>query len=289
MATTTPNFGWPVPTSTDLVKDGATAIESLGDSIDASLLDLKGGTSGQVLSKNSNTDMDFTWVTSDDANAIQNAIVDAKGDLIAATAADTPARLAVGTNGQILTADSTAATGLAWATPSAGAIGLTYITGGTFTNASTIALSAGALTSTYKNYVVVFNVTANSGGQNLLLQLNEGGTPKSSSNYYGATQFIGFSTDTTIRSNGANSFRFGATYDSTYANIGATFEIYNCGSSTKTGFAGTGQLFAAPSDQISATNFGGYFNTNMTCDGFTITTSTGNVTGFYRVYGRNQS
>ena len=63
MATTTPNFGWPVPTSTDLVKDGATAIEALGDSIDASLVDLKGGTTGQVLSKNSNTDMDFTWVT----------------------------------------------------------------------------------------------------------------------------------------------------------------------------------------------------------------------------------
>jgi hypothetical protein len=61
MATTTPNFGWVVPTSTDLVKDGATAIETLGDSIDASLLDLKGGTTGQLLSKNSNTDMDFTW------------------------------------------------------------------------------------------------------------------------------------------------------------------------------------------------------------------------------------
>ena len=118
MATVTPNFNWPVPTSTDLVKDGATAIEALGDSIDASLVDLKGGTTGQVLSKTSGTDMDFTWVTSDDANAIQNTIVDAKGDLIGATAADTPARLAVGTNGQVLTADSTAATGLAWATPS---------------------------------------------------------------------------------------------------------------------------------------------------------------------------
>lgn len=120
MATVTPNFNWPVPTSTDLVKDGATAIEALGDSIDASLVDLKGGTTGQVLSKTSGTDLDFTWVTSDDANAIQNTIVDAKGDLIAATAADTPARLAVGTNGQVLTADSTAATGLAWATASAG-------------------------------------------------------------------------------------------------------------------------------------------------------------------------
>jgi hypothetical protein len=61
MATTTPNFGWAVPTSTDLVKDGAVAIETLGDSIDASLVDLKGGTTGQVLAKASNTDMDFTW------------------------------------------------------------------------------------------------------------------------------------------------------------------------------------------------------------------------------------
>lgn len=63
MATSTPNFGWSVPTPTDLVKDGATAIETLGDSIDASLVDLKGGTTGQVLSKATNTDMDFTWYT----------------------------------------------------------------------------------------------------------------------------------------------------------------------------------------------------------------------------------
>jgi hypothetical protein len=114
MATTTPNFGWPVPTSTDLVKDGAVAIEGLGDAIDASLLDLKGGTTNQVLAKNSNTDMDFKWVA--DASGIPATIIDAKGDLIAGTAADTAARLAVGTNGQVLTADSTAATGLAWAT-----------------------------------------------------------------------------------------------------------------------------------------------------------------------------
>jgi hypothetical protein len=114
MATVTPNFNWPVPTSTDLVKDGATAIEALGDSIDASLVDLKGGTTGQVLSKTSNTDMDFTWVAADDTNAIQNTIVDAKGDLIAATAADTPARLAVGSDTQILIADSTQSTGLKW-------------------------------------------------------------------------------------------------------------------------------------------------------------------------------
>jgi hypothetical protein len=112
MATTTPNFGWPVPTSTDLVKDGATAIEALGDGVDASLVDLKGGLTGQVLAKTTNADMDFSWVTTDDTNAIQNAIVDAKGDLIAASAADTPARLAVGNNGETLVADSSTSTGL---------------------------------------------------------------------------------------------------------------------------------------------------------------------------------
>jgi hypothetical protein len=110
MATTTPNFGWSVPTSSDLVKNGAVAIETLGDSIDASLVDLKGGTTGQVLAKASGSDMDFSWVT--DATGIPATIIDAKGDLIAGTAADTAGRLAVGANDLFLTAASGETTGL---------------------------------------------------------------------------------------------------------------------------------------------------------------------------------
>jgi hypothetical protein len=60
MATTT-NFGWETPDDTDLVKDGAAAMRTLGSSIDTSFVDLKGGTTGQVLSKASNTDLDFSW------------------------------------------------------------------------------------------------------------------------------------------------------------------------------------------------------------------------------------
>jgi hypothetical protein len=62
MATTT-NFGWETPDDTDLVKDGAAAIRTALGGVDTSFVDLKGGTSGQVLSKASNTDLDFTWIT----------------------------------------------------------------------------------------------------------------------------------------------------------------------------------------------------------------------------------
>lgn len=113
MATTTA-FGWSTPDDTSLVKDGAAAIRTLGQSIDTSMAELKGGTTGQVLSKTSNTDMDFTWVAQDDSNAIQNAIVDAKGDLIAATANDTPARLAVGSDYGFLQALASETTGIRW-------------------------------------------------------------------------------------------------------------------------------------------------------------------------------
>jgi hypothetical protein len=73
MATTTTNFGWDIPQSTDLVKDGATAIAALGQDIDTALLDLKGGTTGQVLAKASNTDLDYSWIEQDDTTLSFNA------------------------------------------------------------------------------------------------------------------------------------------------------------------------------------------------------------------------
>jgi hypothetical protein len=61
MATTT-NFGWTTPDDTDLVKDGAAAIRTALGGVDTSFVDLKGGTTGQILSKASGTDLDFSFI-----------------------------------------------------------------------------------------------------------------------------------------------------------------------------------------------------------------------------------
>jgi len=159
-----------MPTATDLVTDLPADFEVFGQAVATSMADLLGGTTGQVLSKTTNADMDFTWVTTDDTNAIQNAIVDAKGDLIGATAADTPARLAVGTNGQILTADSTAATGLKWAAASTGKI-IQIVTA--TTTSTTISSS-----STYSDTTLTVTITPTSATSTILVLVNQNGAGK---------------------------------------------------------------------------------------------------------------
>lgn len=80
MATTTPNYGWPVPTSTDFVKDGATAIEALGDAIDATVFGLP--PAGKILQVVSTTKTD-TFSASIASGAIS-------GDVTGLTVAITP-------------------------------------------------------------------------------------------------------------------------------------------------------------------------------------------------------
>jgi hypothetical protein len=65
MSNPTSNFNWQMPTATDLVTDLPADFEVFGQAVDSSLADLLGGTSGQILAKNSNTDMDFVWIAND--------------------------------------------------------------------------------------------------------------------------------------------------------------------------------------------------------------------------------
>jgi hypothetical protein len=141
MATTT-NYGWTTPNDTDLVKDGAAAIRTLGSSID-------------------------TTVFANAGSGIAKTIVDAKGDIIAATAADTVARLAVGANNTVLTADSSTATGLKWA-----AGGTTWSLLSTTPTTSGASISITGL-SGYNQFLIRFSaISSNTNADSYFLQFN---------------------------------------------------------------------------------------------------------------------
>ena len=278
MATTT-NFGWETPDDTDLVKDGAAAIRTALGGVDTSFVDLKGGTTGQVLSKASNTDLDFSWVAQDDSNAIQNAIVDAKGDLIAATAADTPARLAVGTNGQVLTADSTAATGIKWATPAAPTSGMNLISRTTFSGVASHAVDV-CFTSTYETYlIVVEGVSAATVSDDFQLQWRTGtGTTYSSATYYGAVRSVDYTgalvttatvaqTQYTLLQNTINSCALWVT------GVGQTTEVPRWHGTT-TEYANAIAAFGS-----------GMLTASIAATGFLLKSSSTNITGEVAVYG----
>jgi len=118
MANPTTNYGFVLPTPTDLVTDLPADFDVALQGVDTQML------------TNANA-------------AIAKTIVDAKGDIIAATAADAVSRLAVGANDTVLTADSTTATGLKWAAAAAGGKNFSLLnTGGTaLTGAATVTVS----------------------------------------------------------------------------------------------------------------------------------------------------
>jgi hypothetical protein len=204
------------------------------------------------------------------ASAINPTIVDAKGDIIAATAADTVARLAVGANGTVLTAASGQATGLEWATPSSGSMTLLSTT--TLSGAST---TISSISGSYKNlYVVIFGVTNATANGNFRIAPNNSSTITSSSalidglaTTFKGNYFILYGTLNAYRpdrTSATNAYAFTIdNYASTTANktISASGIYTNAEGDNVAAIAGAGILTTSAITSLVFSNSGGNLST----------------------------
>jgi len=277
MATTTPNFGWSVPTSTDLVKDGATAIETLGDAIDASLVDLKGGTTGQVLKKATNTDMDFVW--SADSAGMTNPMT-TTGDTIYSSSGSTPARLGIGSTNQVLTVSG--------GVPSWTNGGMTLIRRVAFADVAGTGTSFdGVFNTTYETYLVVIERIYSNGSStdDLQLQLRYAGPTTQTTGYYGNSWSAAYNVTTlTITSvNNASVFTLGTDIGAGNYPSSASMYFTRIGDEdARSAWWGNG---TQGTGHNGTTVFSGMMDTVRTYTGFLLKSSSGTVTGEAAVYG----
>jgi hypothetical protein len=295
MANTT-NYNWETPDDTDLVKDGAAAIRTLGSSIDTTTKNLNPetttgdiayrsatanvntrlplGTAGQVLKVNSGATAP-EWAT--DASGMTNPMT-TTGDTIYSSSGSTPARLGIGSTGDVLTV----AGGVpSWAAPASGG-GMTLLSTTTLSGASTSISVTGGY-----NYIVgiVTGVTNNTNNGRLYIAPN-GVTNLSSAT--GTARYAGAAA--TVRVEGYDNGYLDLTrgYDTlrTSADNAWYFTIYNYTSSTRFkpfSYAGTYIDNDSASDVV---NFQGAFRSNTAVTTLDFSQSGGNFSaGTVLLYG----
>ena len=172
--------------------------------------------------------------------------------------------------------------GSAWVTQNS----LQYITGASFTSATTISMATGVFTSTYKTYQVVFQLTSGADCQ-MSVRVNNAGSARTGSNYYGSSQRYPYTGSWAITQTSAGtSVNIGV--NSTTRLFSANIMVFNpIESTTRTTFALTG-YGADDANSYASLNGGGNYHIAEANDGLTWIAGAA-VTGFYRVYGISES
>jgi hypothetical protein len=215
--------------------------------------------------------------------------IDAKGDLIAGTGADTFSRLAVGTNGQVLTCASGQSTGLEWATPTAPAKNYSLLGTGTTTSGTTVTVSG--ISGINSIFILLNGVGSSSAGANMSLRLNADSSSLYASSLVEVYMEPTYSPNTQVgngNNSGQTSILLGNTsYGFTSANVfGGSIQIEGANSagikviSAMTG-GNTGSGWTAVSGRWRGSTYEG---TSTISSVSLITTGTFNA-GNFKVYG----
>ena len=179
MANPTTNFGWQMPTAVNLVTDLPADFEVFGQAVDTDFVDLLGGTTGQVLAKASDTDLDFVW----SADAGMTNPMTTTGDVIYSSPGSTPVRLGIGSTADVLTVAGGVPT---WAAP-----GASYTLIST-TNLNTTPFTLTSIPQTYLDLVlVVENFLPSSDNDTLAMRINNDSGANRYASDFGVTQATG--------------------------------------------------------------------------------------------------